>query len=550
MAAPTVTVITIFLDAERFLAEAVQSVLAQTYTDWELLLVDDGSRDESTRIARSYASRAQTRIRYLKHLGHRNRGMSATRNLGVKHARGRYVAFLDSDDVLLPQTLAEEVALLGAHPEAAMVCGRALYWYGWTGRDEDARADRYDRPASGQDRDVVPAPRLLPRFLEEGIAPCMCSLLVRKSALREVGGFERRFRGLYEDQAFYAKIALRYGVLVRDECWSKYRQHSAATCAVAAASGGVPAGRRRYLLWLERHVARSGAADPLVTECLGRVLAPFRTEDVRLQSGPGGQSPPRTFRGRYGMQALREFVTAAVAAAKALLRGPRTARAPRVGRVDFGDLRCLAPVSRHWGFDRGRPVDRYYIEAFLKRHADDIHGRVLEVGDDAYTRRFGGKRVTRRDVLHVSGTAPTATIIADLTDAPHVESDAFDCIILTQTLQLVYDVHAAIRTLQRILRPSGVLLLTVPGITPTTDDEWRASWYWSFTTRSLSRLAAEAFPPGSFRVESHGNVLAATAFLQGMAWQELAADELLHHDQDFPVTVTLRATKPPASPAR
>ena len=213
-------------------------------------------------------------------------------------------------------------------------------------------------------------------------------------------------------------------------------------------------------------------------------------------------------------------------------------------------LRRLAPISRQWGFDRGRPVDRYYIEAFLDRHAADIRGRVLEVGDDAYTRRFGGERVVRRDVLHVSGDATTATIIADLADAPHVESDAFDCIILTQTLHLVYDVHAAMRTLYRILRSEGVLLLTVPGITPTTDDEWRHSWYWSFTTASLSRLAEESFLPGSFHVESHGNVLAAMAFLQGIAWQELDPDELVHHDPDFPVTITLRATKPPSAPPR
>jgi SAM-dependent methyltransferase len=195
-------------------------------------------------------------------------------------------------------------------------------------------------------------------------------------------------------------------------------------------------------------------------------------------------------------------------------------------------------------------VDRYYIEAFLDRHAGDVRGCVLEVGDDAYTRRFGGDRVARRDVLHVSSSAPSATIVADLADAPHVESDTFDCIILTQTLQFLYDVHAAMRTLYRILRPGGVLLLTVPGITPTTDDEFRTSWYWSFTTASLSRLAGEAFQPGSFRVESHGNALSATAFLQGIAWQELETHELAHHDPDFPVTVTLRAAKLPAGTPR
>jgi SAM-dependent methyltransferase len=216
--------------------------------------------------------------------------------------------------------------------------------------------------------------------------------------------------------------------------------------------------------------------------------------------------------------------------------------------VDFGDLRALEPVSRHWGFNRGRAVDRYYIEAFLGRHAADVRGRVLEVGDDAYTRRFGGGRVTRRDVLHVTAGAPGATIVADLTDAPHVASGAFDCIILTQTLQLVFDVAAAVATLERILRPGGVLLLTVPGITPTTDDDWRSCWYWSFTAASLRRAAALVFPDGSFTVESHGSVLTAMAFVQGMAYQELEASELARNDPAFPVTLALRARKPAAEP--
>ncbi len=252
------------------------------------------------------------------------------------------------------------------------------------------------------------------------------------------------------------------------------------------------------------------------------------------------------------MQAMRAFLTAAAAAARALRRDPRHSAsgardAPMIGRVDFGDLRRLAPISRQWGFDRGRPVDRYYIEAFLERHARDIRGRVLEAGDDAYTRRFGGANVTRRDVLQVSDD-PNATIVADLANAPQVESDAFDCIILTQTLQYAYDVHAAMRTVHRVLRPEGALLLTVPGITPMMNDPWRDSWYWSFTAAALSRLAAESFPPGSYRVESRGNVLAAVAFLQGIAWQELEPGELSHDDPEFPVTLTLRATKPPSRP--
>ena len=139
---------------------------------------------------------------------------------------------------------------------------------------------------------------------------------------------------------------------------------------------------------------------------------------------------------------------------------------PAVGQVDFGDLRRLAPISRKFGVDRGLPIDRFYVERFLDAHADDIRGHVLEIGEDTYTRRFGGARVMASDVLHVSADNPAATIVADLADAPQIPDDRFDAIILTQTLQLIFDPPAAIRTLHRILKPGGTLLVTVPGITP------------------------------------------------------------------------------------
>jgi SAM-dependent methyltransferase len=202
-------------------------------------------------------------------------------------------------------------------------------------------------------------------------------------------------------------------------------------------------------------------------------------------------------------------------------------------------------VSRHFGYDRGGPVDRYYIERFLAEHAADIHGRVLEVGDDAYTRRFGGDRVTHRDVLHVNAGNPAATIVADLASAPQIPAASFDCVIITQTLQLIYDTRAALCTLHRILRPGGVLLATVPGISPLSADEWAASWYWSFTSLSVARLLEETFGAGRATVEQHGNVLAASAFLHGIGAPELDPRELDARDGRYPVVITVRAVRGP-----
>ena len=214
-----------------------------------------------------------------------------------------------------------------------------------------------------------------------------------------------------------------------------------------------------------------------------------------------------------------------------------------VGEVDFGDFRRLTPISELWGYDRGLPIDRFYIERFLGKHADDIRGHVLEVGDDAYTRRFGGARVQKIDVLNLKDD-PGTTIQADLSSAPHIPSDQFDCIVFTQTLQLVWDLEAAVATLHRILRPGGVLLATFPGITHTQDVNWFPYWYWNLTSGSATRLFGQVFPPEALAVEGHGNVLATVAFLEGIAAEELRPSELDFRSPTFDVTITVRGTKP------
>jgi SAM-dependent methyltransferase len=217
---------------------------------------------------------------------------------------------------------------------------------------------------------------------------------------------------------------------------------------------------------------------------------------------------------------------------------------PPLGRTRWGDLRRLKPISSQWGLDRGKPLDRYYIENFLARHAQDVHGQVLAIGDHFYTRKYGGDRVTQSDVLHVEEGNPNATIVGDLTDAPHIPSDSFDCFILTQTLQLIYEVRLALKTAHRVLKPGGVLLVTIPGITPLNDHEWNECWCWSFTTLSAQRLFEELFPAENIEIETFGNVLAATAFLQGLAAQEVQTDELDYCDPSYPVIITIRAVKP------
>ena len=222
---------------------------------------------------------------------------------------------------------------------------------------------------------------------------------------------------------------------------------------------------------------------------------------------------------------------------------PEVENAPDTKRWDWGDLRRLQPVSHEFGYDRGLPVDRDYIERFLETHRRDVAGRTLEIGDDDYTRRYGGDHTTRRDVLHVHGRNPAATIVGDLADAPQIADGTFDCIVVTQTLHLIYDVGLAVATLHRILRPGGVVLATFPGISQLSGDEWSRTWSWGFDSRLARRLFANCFGEHSVTVEAHGNSLAAVAFLQGLATVDLNPAQLDADQAGCELLVAVRAVR-------
>ncbi|HET9531811.1 MAG TPA: glycosyltransferase, partial [Blastocatellia bacterium] len=518
---PVVSVIMIFFNAEKFISEAIESVLGQTYDDWELLLVDDGSTDGGTRTALRYVERYPDKVRYLEHEGHQNRGMSATRNLGIRNARGEYVAFLDADDVWLPHKLERQVAILKSHPEAAMACGAAEYWHSWTGNEQDNQRDHV--PELGIQADTLFEPPSLTTLLYplgKGTAPCPSDLMMRRSMVERIGGFEEGYRGkyqLYEDQAFLAKVYLNEAVFMSSECLVKYRIHPDSCVSTVTESGQYHFVRQFFLNWFEEYLSRHGIEDPGVSGALRAALSQYRDPHPARLCGQNATSSQQAFE-----DSARE-------------------------EVKLGALRRVTPISRNWGFDRGLPIDRHYIEAFLARRAQDIRGRVLEIEDDMYTRKFGNGAVLATDVLHVNEKNPRATIIADLTSADHVPSDTFDCIILTQTLHIIYDTRAALGTLHRILKPGGTLLATFPGITRISHDEWSGSWFWGFTTASTKRLFDETFPGANIDVQAHGNVLAAISFLHGLAVEDLSPEELDYFDPDYEVLITVRAEKARAS---
>ena len=267
-----VSVVTPFLNPyPPFLQEAIESVIAQTYPDWELLLVDDGSQGDSVALAREYAKHDPGRIRYLEHDGHRNRGHSASRNLALREAQGEYIALLDADDLWLPRKLEEQLTIMRSIPELGSVYGKTLYWFSWSGRPEDRSLDYVPELRVPLDS-VIPPPRVLARMVTGAVAvPCTCSLLVRRSVLDESGAFEEAFTGLFEDQVFYTKIFLDAPVYAASQCWDYYRRHSASMCATSSPEDA-SAARRTFLEWVRGYVLQAGSDDGSVHRAVVRGL--------------------------------------------------------------------------------------------------------------------------------------------------------------------------------------------------------------------------------------------------------------------------------------
>jgi glycosyltransferase involved in cell wall biosynthesis len=283
---PLVSVIIPFLNTPRqFLKEAIESVLAQSYGNWEILLVDDGSSADSTTSAREYCTPFSDRMRYLEHEGHRNRGLSASRMLGISEAAGEYIAFLDADDVWLPHKLEQQVALMEIHRDAAILYGNTQYWFSWTGRPEDAKRDFVPRLGVRPNTLIAP-PALLPLFLRgKAAVPCPSSILIRRRVVEQIGGFEDAFRTMYEDQVFYAKVCLAAPVFVADACWDRYRQHPDSVCAVAEINGRTLSDRQIFLTWLKQYLDDRQVTHPEVWHALRAELR--RYNDRRWPDVPG-----------------------------------------------------------------------------------------------------------------------------------------------------------------------------------------------------------------------------------------------------------------------
>lgn len=267
-----VSVIIPFRNAERFLSETIESVLAQTCSDWELILVDDGAEDRSSQIAQDYVAGSNGKIRYFEHEAHRNRGVTASRNLGALKSRSEFLAFLDSDDVWLPSKLDQQLALLAAHPQAGLVFGPSEYWYDWDADQALQSPNSVEPVASGPKLYFPPELLILSHpFGAEG-APSPSSFLLRRSAFDKVGGFAEEFNPssfqLYEDTAFLTKLYLSVPVFVTDVCTDRYRCRADSVWHCVKGTAAEEDERRFYFQWLQNYLKRQGVNDPRVLQAV------------------------------------------------------------------------------------------------------------------------------------------------------------------------------------------------------------------------------------------------------------------------------------------
>ena len=540
---PLVSVIIPCYNHGKYLSKAIESVYSQSYQVFELIVVDDGSVDNTKTVCLNYPK--------VNYVYQENAGLSAARNMGIKHAIGDYVMFLDADDWLLDQALEINLNYLKSDVNAAFVSGGYELYYepedkSWTIQKE-VTENHYCK-------------------LLEGNFIGMHATVMYRSWVFEKFSYNPSLR-YCEDYDLYLQITRSFPMIHHTILIAVYRKHS------HNMSSNYPEMMRYALLVLEAHEKnlktpeekkslfrgveywKSYYSEKIFEHLLNQSY--FNKSDYRLNeintlkiSNPLLYKKFKTEKRQYHKKIIKHIVKNNI---KKLIparifkiyqkKYKKTGSLPLTGKVNLGSLNRTSPISTQFGYDRGGPIDRFYIENFLNENSSIIKGRVLEIGDNAYTLKYGGNNITKSDILHIDDSNEQATFVGDLSNAPHIPANTFDCIVLTQTLHLIYEYKAAIETCYRILKPGGTLLLTVPGISHIAHDEWGKYWLWSFTDSSMEKIMGEYFAEDKISINTYGNVLVASAFLYGMGLPEITKKQLDHHDPHYQVIITVAVVK-------
>jgi glycosyltransferase involved in cell wall biosynthesis len=544
---PLVSVIIPCYNQAHFLNEAIESVLAQSYQTFEIIVVDDGSTDGTADVATNYEP-----VHYIRQ---DNQGLAAARNTGLRHSTGEYLVFLDADDRLLPVALESGVTYLETYRECAFVSGhyRLMAADGtvlptWL---EQRRGDAHGfttgdytlMSAAGSILQTVRQPHVASHhytiLLQRNYIVMHATVMYRRTVFGLVGEFNPALRAC-EDYDLYLRIARQCPIACHDQVVADYRQHSTnMTRSSKLMTASVLTVLRSQWPYVQKNPTYETAYK--IGEQLWRdyyAKQAITETQVHLRRGALKQALPAIgLLAQYGWLRFKRTGGYALVLARSWkdTLWQRRTRLP-VGRVNFGALRQITLHTS--GLDLPKmSVNRYYTDHFLSSYAADIQQCVLEVGDGSYTQQLANNS----DASSRGEGKPNVTVLADLASAGNLEKNRYDCIILPHVLHQVYEIKAAAQTVYHLLRPGGILLATLPGMSL---NQWADASYWAFTSHSARQLFAEIFPAASFTVREYGNVLAATALLHGVPASELCPAELDHSDFQYQVLIGVRAVKP------
>lgn len=555
---PKISVLIHFLNAAKYLPQAIDSVLRQTFSAWELILVDGGSNDDSVAIAKHYQTERPDQIRVLEHAGATTLGIFSSRIWGAEAAHAPILALLDSDDEWHPQFLERHYAIyqhVFAERPGMVYCPVAYWW-----EDAACAAQSYVQPIPPSG--LHEPPTLLIPFLEDGYqrsAANSAVMIARELVLQVKPLIGMANEGMVEDQYLWSCLLTRMPVFVNPEPLVRYRQWGGSTCSTTIKTDKAKALREVHLRWLREHLRTSYHGDQQ-GELLQRVTQlaqreyPF-SEQPQLEHTTAPPISPCRQAIQRGKRLLRDLIKPHLPekSYRCLQQAYRVVhdlvwftpkmplrRAFRLIKTRIRFAVKIAPLSEQWGYDRGVPVLRYYTEAFLREYMADIRGHCLEFQEDTYTSRFGGSHLERIDILHHDHSNPKATLVADLTQPNTLAGDQFDCIICTFVLHVIFNVEDALIELHRLLKTGGTLLIAAPHISMRDP---QAGELWRFTPEGLRRLLANIFGPDNVTIRSYGNALTAAGNVRGLAADEFTQHELHVHDDRFASVVCARAVK-------
>ena len=511
-------------------ARAISSVFNQTQSPDEILVID-GSPNGS--IAQFLSGSQNAR-----HMRHENADPATARNIGINESRSDCLLFLNSSDVLLPKAVETGRRFLESHPEIDI----ALFDFEWT--------DSTGRPGWPSGRKRPDGKDLFLHLLAGDLPVAHSAAFYRRYSFDRVGQF-RPSVAAASDRDLLLRAAQHLSITSNDaviaKCLSSETGRRETFVATRASLRQIDLTNRSRQHSEMRRRGIAAAEDAYGEPRWKRIRAGAR--QFRF-SGPllkdfweiGASCP------RFVARELKQFARNSLGKRVYSLATAQQKQVHHIRALANLQLRGAHRVSTQFGFDRGQPIDRYYIERFLSSKSAAIRGRVLEVKNNDYTVKFGGSRVIQSDVLHPDPSWPEATMHANLTDPGAFESDIFDCVILTQTLHLIYDMRAVLRTMAKILKAEGTLLITAPclstfyhlnepGHLKLDQDSWR------MTSWSFGKLLGEFFPAHQIEVSAAGNLAANTAFLYGLAVEDLPSGVLNENDEDNEMILLAAATK-------